>query len=77
MARVCRRCEDAGTSIWNDMKKRSTSKDDQGIPVYKREQLGVGVRGKHYKQFMQGSTVVVLQPALQKALLTSELVNKA
>ncbi len=77
MARVCRRCEDAGTSIWNDMKKRSTSKDDQGIPEYKREQLGVGVRGKHYKQFMQGSTVVVLQPALQKAFPTSEVVNKA
>jgi len=37
------------------MKKRSTSKDDQDIPEYTREQLGAGVRGKHYKQFMQGN----------------------
>lgn len=59
------------------MKKRSASKNDRGIPEYKREQLGVGVRGKHYKQFMQGSAVVVLQPALQKAFLTSEVINKA
>ena len=40
------------------MKKRSTSKDDQDIPEYTREQLGVGVRGKHYKQFMQGSNEI-------------------
>ena len=59
------------------MKKPSTSKDDQDIPEYKREQLGVGVRGKHYKQFMQGSNVVVLQPEIQKAFPTSEAVNKA
>ena len=46
-------------------KKRSTSKDDQDIPEFKREQLGV--RGKHHKQFMQGSNVVVLQPEILKA----------
>ena len=54
------------------MNKRSTSKDDQDIPKYTREQLGVGVRGKHHKQFMQGGNVVVLQPEVQKAFLTSE-----
>ena len=59
------------------MKKRSTSKDDQDIPELKREQLGVGVRGKYHKQFMQGSNVVVLQPEIQKAFPTSEAVNKA
>ena len=59
------------------MKKRSISKDDQDIPEIKREQLGVGVRGKHYKQFMQGSNVVVLLPEIQKAFPTSEAVNKA
>ena len=77
MERVCRRCEDAETSIWNDMKKRSTSKDGHGIPEYEREQLDVGVRGKHYKLLMQGSAVVVLQPALRKAFPTSEVINKA
>jgi hypothetical protein len=59
------------------MKKRSTSKVEQDIPEYKREQLGVGVRGKYHKQFMQGSNVVVLEPEIQKAFPTSEAVNKA
>jgi hypothetical protein len=48
------------------MKKRSTSKDDQDIPEYKREQLGVGVRGKHYKQFVQDGKVIVLKPGSKK-----------
>lgn len=55
-----------------DMKKRFTSKDDQDIPEYTREQLGTGVRGKHHKQFVQGGNVVVLQPEIQKAFPTSE-----
>lgn len=59
------------------MKKRSISKDDQDIPKLKREQLGVGVRGKYHKQFTQDSNVVVLQPEIQKAFPTSEAVNKA
>ncbi|MGA9665489.1 MAG: hypothetical protein WBQ69_03450 [Gallionella sp.] len=59
------------------MKKRSTSKDDQDIPEYKREQLGVGVRGKYYKQFMQGSNLVLLTPELAKIFPTSEVVNSA
>lgn len=59
------------------MKKQSTSKDDQDIPELKREQLGVGVRGKYHKQFAQGSNVVVLQPEIQEAFPTSEAVNKA
>ena len=52
-------------------------KADQDIPELKREQLGAGVRGKYYKQFTQGSNVVVLQPEIQKAFPTSEAVNKA
>ena len=55
-----------------DMNTRSTGKDDQDIPKYTREQLGVGVRGKHHKQFMQGGNVVVLQPEIQKAFPTSK-----
>ena len=53
------------------MKKGSTTKDDQGIPEYKREQLGVGVRGKHYKQFKVDSMKAPVShskdPDLQKA----------
>lgn len=59
------------------MKKSSTSKADQDIPELKRDQLGVGVRGKYYKQFSQASNVVVLLPEIQKAFPTSEAVNKA
>jgi hypothetical protein len=50
---------------------------DQDIPELKRERLGKGVRGKYLKPFLQGSNVVVLQPAIQKAFPTSEAVNKA
>lgn len=59
------------------MKKASTKKGEQDIPVLKREQLGVGVRGKYLKHFAQGSNVVVLSPELHKAFPTSEAVNKA
>lgn len=59
------------------MKKASTSKADQEIPELKREQLRVGVRGKYFKHFTQGSNVVVLQPEIQQVFPTSEVVNKA
>ena len=53
------------------------SKADQDIPELKREQLGVGVRGKYFKRFAHGSNVVLLRPEIQKAFPTSEAVNKA
>lgn len=53
------------------MKKISTLKDDQAIPELKREQLGVGVRGKYFKQFMQRSNVVASRPEIQKPLSPS------
>ena len=56
------------------MVRQATAQD---IPVLKREQLGVGVRGKYHAQFVQGSNVVVLQPEILKAFPTSEAVNKA
>ncbi len=59
------------------MKKVSTKTVKQEIPELKREQLGVGVRGKYHAQFIQGSNVVVLQPEILKAFPTSEAVNKA
>lgn len=59
------------------MKKTSTKMADQDIPELKRDQLGKGVRAKHFKHFTQGSNVVVLQPEIQKVFPTSEAVNKA
>ena len=52
-------------------------KADQDVPELKREQLGVGVRGKYLKHFARGSNVVVLQPEIHKAFPTSEAVNRA
>jgi hypothetical protein len=59
------------------MKKLSTPKDDQEIPELKREQLGIGARGKYLKHFRQDNNIVVLKPEIQKAFPTSEAVNKA
>ena len=44
---------------------------------YRREDLGVGVRGKYYKQYMSGTNIVVLSPDVAKAFPTSESVNSA
>lgn len=59
------------------MKKISTKKTSQDIPMLKREQLGTGVRGKYFQQYTNDSNVVVLKPEIQKAFPTSEAVNKA
>lgn len=59
------------------MKKVFTARADQEIPELKRDQLGVGIRGKYFKKMVQGSNVVVLQPEILKAFPTSEAVNKA
>jgi hypothetical protein len=51
---------------------------DQDIPELKREQLGIGVRGKYFKAYTENSNVVVLiDPELAKAFPTSEAVNNA
>jgi hypothetical protein len=59
------------------VKKTSTNKADQDIPVLKREQLGKGVRGKYFQQYTQQSNVVILKPEIMKAFPTSDAVNKA
>lgn len=59
------------------MKKVSTKKTSQDIPVLKREQLGTGIRGKYFQQYAHESNVVVLKPEILKVFPTSEAVNKA
>ena len=59
------------------MKKISTKKTSQDIPVLKREQLGTGVRRKYFQQYAHESNVVVLKPEILKVFPTSEAVNKA
>jgi len=46
-------------------------------PEYRREDLGKGVRGKYFKQHMQGTNLVLLQPEVAKAFPTPAAVNEA
>ena len=46
-------------------------------PENKREDLGKGVRGKHYAAFQKGSNLVLLTPELAKIFPTNEAVNAA
>lgn len=59
------------------MKRASTTKSDQDIPEYRRNQLGVGVRGKYAARMAKASNIVVIDPALTKAFPNSEAVNNA
>lgn len=59
------------------MKKASTEMDDQDIPALKRDQLGVGVRGKYHKAYTESSNVAVLRPEIHKAFPTPQAVNDA
>lgn len=44
---------------------------------YRLEDLGKGVRGKHYAAFQKGSNLVLLTPELAKIFPTNEAVNAA
>lgn len=39
---------------------------------YRREDLGKGVRGKHYAEFKKGSNLALLTPELPKFSLTTK-----
>ena len=44
---------------------------------YRREDLGPGVRGKHFAAYEKGSNLVLLQPDVAAAFPTSAAVNEA
>ena len=44
---------------------------------YRREDLGVGVRGKHYASYTRGTNLVLLQPDVAAAFPTATAVNEA
>lgn len=44
---------------------------------YRREDLGRGVRGKYYREYMKGTNLVLLRPEVAQAFPTSESVNEA
>ena len=52
-------------------------KTDDMRAEYRREDLGTGVRGKHFAEFKKGSNLVLLTPELAKVFPTNEAVNAA
>lgn len=50
-------------------------KSDDMRAEYRREDLGKGVRGKHYAAYKKGSNLVLLSPELSKIFPTNEAVN--
>ena len=44
---------------------------------YKREDLGVGIRGKYYDAYNEGHNLVLLKPEVAKAFPSEEAVNEA
>lgn len=57
------------------MKEKSMKKEMR--PEYKREDLGVGVRGKHYRAYQEGNNLVLLNPEVAAAFPTEKAVNAA
>lgn len=46
-------------------------------PVYNREDLGPGVRGKYFESYQKGTNLVLLSPDVAKVFPTEESVNEA
>ncbi len=45
--------------------------------IFRREDLGAGIRGKHYAAYQRGTNLVLLQPDVAAVFQTSESVNDA
>ena len=57
------------------MKKAKAS--DELRPEYKREDLGVGARGKYFEDYSKDTNLVLLSPEVAKVFPTAEAVNDA
>ena len=58
-------------------KYMKTAKKEDMRKEYRREELGIGVRGKYYDEYRKGTNLVLLSPDVAKAFPTEEAVNKA
>ena len=56
---------------------RKVKASDELRPEYKREELGVGVRGKYFKEYRKGTNLILLSPDVAKVFSTEEAVNQA
>jgi hypothetical protein len=59
------------------MKKVDAPSEGEMRPEYRREDLGKGVRGKFYKEYMKGTNLVLLSPDVAAAFPTADAVNEA
>jgi len=57
------------------MRKVKTS--DELRPEYKREELGIGVRGKFFEEYSKGTNLVLLSPDVAEVFTTEDAVNEA
>lgn len=57
--------------------KKAKPEDDEMRSEYKREDLGVGVRGKYYQSYIESHNLVLLRPEVAKAFPSEEAVNDA
>jgi len=53
------------------------AKSEELRPEYRREDFGVGVRGKYYEAYRKRTNLVLLNPDVAKAFPTEEAVNEA
>jgi len=51
--------------------------DELDIPVFSREQLGKGIRGRYFKHSRSGTNLVLLDDDVAAAFPTAEAVNRA
>ena len=56
---------------------RKVKASDELRPEYKREDLGVGIRGKYFEEYRKGTNLVLLSPDVAKVFSTEEAVNEA
>jgi len=63
----------------HDMKGQymKATKKEEMRKEYRREDLGIGIRGKYYDEYRKGTNLVLLSPDVAKAFPTEEAVNKA
>lgn len=54
-----------------------TAKKEDMRKEYRKEDLGVGVRGKYYKEYSKGTNLVLLSPDVAAAFPDEDSVNTA
>jgi len=56
---------------------KKAKKESDMKTEYKREDLGLGVRGKYSEAYRESHNIVLLQPEVAEAFPTEEAVNNA